>query len=245
MNIDFKGKKALVTGAGRGIGKEIVRLLVQCNAQVVAVTKTQANLDELKVEFPAIETVCLDVSNWNATKEALGRLNDIELLVNNAAVAICEPIGQISEQSVDTQYNVNVKAVINVTQTLAEGMKKRKSGSIVNLSSMAGIVGLADHLVYGGTKAALDLMTKVMALELGPYNIRVNSVNPTVVWTEMAQVGWSDPEKARRMVSKIPLNRFIEPVEVARAVVYLLSDQSTMISGTILPIDGGATASSP
>ncbi len=139
---------------------------------------------------------------------------------------------------------MNVKAVINITQILALRMKnKGKGGSIVNVSSIAGIIGFKDHLVYGATKAALDLMTKIMALELGPFNIRVNSVNPTVTWTDMASVGWSDPIVREKMIEKHPLRRFAKPEDVVNTIVYLLSDKSNMINGTLLPIDAGLSTS--
>ncbi|CAG2105147.1 unnamed protein product [Medioppia subpectinata] len=121
-------------------------------------------------------------------------------------------------------------------------MKARgKGGSIVNLSSVAGMIGIKDHLVYGATKAALDNMTKVWALELGPHNIRVNSVNPTVTLTEMGEVGWSDPAVRDPWLAQHPLRRFCQPHDVAHTVLYLLSDKSDMITGAILPIDGGLT----
>jgi L-xylulose reductase len=141
-------------------------------------------------------------------------------------------------------FNVNVKAVINITQIIVKGMKNRGSGgSIVNVSSVAGIMGLEDHTVYGATKASLDIMTKIWALELGPFNIRVNSVNPTVTWTDMAFVGWSDPIKREKMLSKHPLHRFAKPSSVANTIIYLLSDKSNMISGTLVPIDGALLSS--
>jgi len=141
-------------------------------------------------------------------------------------------------------FNVNVKAVINITQIIVKGMKNRGSGgSIVNVSSVAGITGLEDHTVYGATKASLDIMTKIWALELGPSNIRVNSVNPTVTWTDMTAANWNDPIIVSRHLAKHPLNRFGKPEDVANAIIYLLSDKSDMITGTILPIDAGLTSS--
>ena len=115
-------------------------------------------------------------------------------------------------------------------------------GSIVNVSSQAGLAALKDHMVYNATKAAIDAVTKVSALEYGPYNIRVNSVNPTVVMTDMGKIGWSDPVKANDMLSKIPLHRFAEVSEVVDTIVYLLSDKASMVSGTLVPIDGGFLA---
>ena len=119
---------------------------------------------------------------------------------------------------------------------------RKSGGAIVNLSSQAGLAALKDHLVYGAAKAAVDGLTRNMALEYGPHNIRTNSVNPTVTWTDMAKVGWSDPAVAADMVSKIPLGRFAEPPEVVDAIMFLLSDKSSMVNGITLPIDGGFVA---
>ncbi|XP_054155996.1 L-xylulose reductase-like [Oppia nitens] len=239
---NFNGKRALVTGAGRGIGREIVKQLVAANARVVALSKTQENLDSLKQELPSIETVCCDIGNWDETKTKVAAIGTVDLLVNNAAYAALTPLGTIDEAIVDKHFNINVKSVINITQIVATGMKSRGTGgSIVNISSVAGMIGIRDHLVYGATKGALDLMTKVWALELGADNIRVNSLNPTVTLTEMGLVGWSDPKVRDPWLAQHPMHRFCKPQDVANTVLYLLSDRSDMITGTILPIDGGLT----
>merc|ERR1712025_656619 len=129
-------------------------------------------------------------------------------LVNNAALAICKPFLEVPPEDFDLLFNANVKQVINVTQVVASKMIScGKSGSIVNVSSQASQAALQDHTVYCGTKGALDMVTKVAALELGPKQIRVNAVNPTVTMTAMAKVGWSDPAKAGPMLAKIPLGR--------------------------------------
>ncbi|RWS01900.1 L-xylulose reductase-like protein [Leptotrombidium deliense] len=120
--------------------------------------------------------------------------------------------------------------------------RKKFGCSIVNVSSQASMAALKDHLIYGATKAAVDQLTRTMALELGEHQIRVNAVNPTVVWTDMAKVGWSDPVKAKNMTDRIPLHRFAEVEDVVHAIIFLLSDKADMITGTCLPIDGGFTA---
>lgn len=243
MEIALAGKRALVTGAGRGIGRELAKKLAACGANVVALSKTQENLDSLQNEVPSIQTICVDLSDWIDTKQAVEKVGTVDLLVNNAAYGAIHPFGTIPAEDIDKLFAVNVKAVINVSQIVAEGMKRQgKGGAIVNVSSQAGMVALKDHALYCATKGALDQLTRVMALELGPYQIRVNSVNPTVVMTEMAKVGWSDPIKAAEMKAHIPLGRFCDPEHVVNAIVYLLSDKADMINGAILPIDGGFTA---
>ena len=125
----------------------------------------------------------------------------------------------------------------------AQGMVKRgEGGAIVNVSSQASMVALAEHTSYCVSKGGVDQLTRVMALELGPHNIRVNAVNPTVTLTDMAKLAWSDPAKSGPMLAKIPLGKFAQPGDVANTVAYLLSDQADMIHGAMIPIDGGFLA---
>lgn len=243
MNINFEGKRILVTGAGQGIGRDLALRLSKYKGQVIALSKTQANLDKLVAEDPSIQTVCVDLLDWKATKKAVQSVLPIDLLVNNAAIAVLKPFVEVTEEDYDLTFDANVKSVVNVTQTVAADMIKRKvSGSVVNVSSQASQAALADHSIYCATKAAVDMLTKVMALEFGPHNIRVNSVNPTVVMTEMGKLGWNDPAKAQVMLNKIPLGRFAEVDEVVDAIVFLLSDRSSMTNGAMLPVDGGFLA---
>ncbi|XP_076247404.1 L-xylulose reductase [Calliopsis andreniformis] len=243
MNISFEGKRILVTGAGQGIGKDLALRLSKYKGQVIALSKTQENLDKLCAEDPTIQTVCVDIRDWEATKKAVQSVLPIDLLVNNAAIAILRPFFYATEQDFDTSFNINVKAMMNISQVVAKDMIDRKvAGSIVNVSSQASMAALKDHTVYCSSKAAVDMLTKMMALELGPHNIRVNTVNPTVIMTEMGRLGWSDPEKAQTMLSKIPMGRFGEVHEVVDAIVFLLSDRSSMINGIMLPVDGGFLA---
>ncbi|OQR69628.1 reductase-like [Tropilaelaps mercedesae] len=241
VNYGLKGKTVLVTGAGSGIGYVICQHLLKAGAHVIAVSKTLENLNRLKTECPSVETICLNLADWEATEHAL-KYTQADMVVNNAATAILEPVGSITEAAFNKTFNLNTKAIINVIQCCIPHMKTNRRGAIVNVSSQASIAALADHAVYAASKAALDSLTRVFALELGPYNIRVNSVNPTVTMTPMSQVGWSDETKAQQMQNKIPLKRFAQPEEVADAVLYLLSDRASMITGTNLPIDGGFTA---
>lgn len=136
--------------------------------------------------------------------------------------------------------NVNLKAVFNVTQTLLTNI--RDGGSIVNVSSIAGMRGFANHAIYSASKAGVDALTRSFALELGPRKIRVNSVNPTVVLTAMSIPNWSDPVKAESIKCRIPLHRFAELDEVSEPIIYLLSNKSAFINGHLIPIEGGFSA---
>ncbi|XP_061665308.1 L-xylulose reductase isoform X2 [Syngnathoides biaculeatus] len=243
MEISFKGKRAVVTGAGKGIGRATALALAQYGAKVTAITRTQSDLDSLVEECPSIVPVCFDLGEWEATEAALKDIGPIDLLVNNAACAKLQPFLDVTPDQFDQSFTVNVKAVLHMSQLVARGMIGRQSGgSIVNVSSQASQCALKNHTVYCATKAALDMLTKVMALELGPHQIRVNSVNPTVVMTEMGRRGWSNPETVKTMTSRIPLGRFAEVDEVVNTILFLLSDKSTMTNGVSLPVDGGFLA---
>ena len=242
MDIRLDGKRALVTGAGKGIGREIVRHLAACGAAVVAVSRTDSDLTSLKSEVPC-ETITADLADADACRRAAEQAGPIDLLVNNAGISIPQPLLETTVDAFDRTMNVNVRAVLLITQTIAKGMIARgRGGAIVNLSSQASMAALADHAAYCASKGALDMLTKVMAHELGPHQIRVNAVNPTVTLTPMGEMAWGDPRKSGPMLAKIPLGRFAKPIHVANAVAYLLSDQADMIHGVTLPIDGGFLA---
>uniref|UniRef100_A0A4W2CAM7 L-xylulose reductase n=1 Tax=Bos indicus x Bos taurus TaxID=30522 RepID=A0A4W2CAM7_BOBOX len=226
-----------------GIGRSIVKALHAAGARVVAVSRTQADLDSLVRECPGVETVCVDLADWEATEQALGGVGPVDLLVNNAAVAFLQPFLEVTKEAYDMSFNVNLRAVIQVSQIVARGLIARGApGVIVNVSSQASQRGLTNHSVYCSTKGALDTLTKVMAVELGPHKIRVNAVNPTVVMTPMGQAAWSDPQKAKAMLDRIPLGRFAEVENVVDTILFLLSDRSSMTTGSTVPVDGGFLA---
>jgi L-xylulose reductase len=163
--------------------------------------------------------------------------------VNNAGISVPQSFLSASPEAFDRTMAVNVRAAMIVSQVVAAGMIARgQGGAIVNVSSQASMVGLADHATYCASKGALDQLTRVMALELGPRGIRVNAVNPTVTLTPMGEMAWSEPVKRGAMLAKIPLGKFATPVDVAQAVAYLLSQQAAMIHGVMLPVDGGFLA---
>ncbi|XP_030840291.1 L-xylulose reductase-like [Strongylocentrotus purpuratus] len=243
MEICFKNKRALVTGAGKGIGRGIAVALAKCGASVTALTRSQADLDTLKQEVPGIETICLDVHDWDKTNEVLSPLPPFDLLVNSAGVSSGESCLEVSAEAYDNVMMINHRAILQITKIVAKGMiAKGEGGSIVNLSSIASLQGLTNHAVYASSKGALDSYTKVAALELAKHKIRVNCVNPTVVLTPMARKFWAQGEMRDAMINRIPLGRFLEIEDVVNPVIFLLSDMSAMINGITMPIDGGASA---
>jgi L-xylulose reductase len=242
MKIDFMNRRALVTGAGKGIGREIAVMLRRFNAQVVAVSRTQADLNELQKKT-GCEVIVADLGDASEARRTAEVAGDIDLLVNNAAIAILEPLLETKVESWDATMNVNLRAAFIVTQIVAKRMIERGvAGSIVNVSSMSSFQALPNHAAYAASKAGLDQLTKVMAVELGSHGIRVNSVNPTVVMTEMGKRAWSDPSKGGPMLARIPLGRFAECEDIASVVCFILSDAAAMLNGLALRIDGGFSA---
>ncbi|XP_063396061.1 D-erythrulose reductase-like [Mytilus trossulus] len=146
----------------------------------------------------------------------------------------------MKKEDLDYVMDVNFNAVFNVSQVVAKAMVERgEGGSIVNISSAASQDALMDHAAYCSSEAAVDMLTKCMALELGPHTIRVNSIKPTVTWTDMAKMNWSDPAKSEPMMARIPLGKFIGVEDVVNSVVFLLSDKSAMTTGECVRLDGG------
>ena len=236
---EFTGKRALVTGAGKGIGRVIVELLCAKGASVVALSRAQADLDTLAAET-GCETIAADVADIDATLAAIALHEPFDLLVNNAGITALASFIETSQAALASIMAVNLVAPMRISQRVAARLiADGRPGAIVNVSSVAANIGLAEHTAYCASKAALDAMTRVMAVELGPHGIRTNGVNPVVTLTPMATMVWSDPIKAGPMRSRIPMGRFVEPVEVAAAVCYLLGEGAAMINGVCLPVDGG------
>ncbi|XP_023164154.2 L-xylulose reductase [Drosophila hydei] len=239
---DLKNKVILVTGAGAGIGNALVKQLAAAGATVIAVARNQEQLNALVAsDAEHIKPLLVDLSDWSAVRVSLGAVPELDGLVNNAGVAIIKPFAQLSEQDFDTQFNVNIKAVFNVTQALLP--KLRNGSSIVNVSSLAASRSFAGHTAYSATKAALDSLTKSLALELAERKIRVNSVNPTVVLTRMSIENWSDPAVSGPLLARIPLKRFGEVHEVVDAIGYLLSSKSSFVNGHHINLEGGYSVS--
>jgi NAD(P)-dependent dehydrogenase (short-subunit alcohol dehydrogenase family) len=237
--MDFQGKSVLVTGAGKGIGRSTAKLLSERGAQVVAMTRTKEDLESLEGET-GCRSIVVDLADAAATREAAHAALPVDYLVNCAGTTALDPFLDVTTETFDLIYAVNTRAPMIVAQEYARDRVNRGlPGAIVNVSSVSSFIGFADHAAYCASKGALDALTRVMANELGRHRIRVNAINPTVTLTPMATKAWSDPDKAARMLARIPLGRFADPEDVAEVILYLLSDRAAMLNGLAMPVDGG------
>lgn len=239
--LDFSGKRALVTGASSGIGRAVAARLAQSGAQVTAVGRNAAALETLHAESGCTPLV-LDVADAPRLENALAALQAFDFVVNCAGIALLESAIDLQAGNFDAVMAVNARAAALVASRcgkamIAAGMR----GSIVNVSSQASLVALDAHLCYCASKAAMDAITRSLCLEFGPHGIRVNSVNPTVTLTPMAEQAWADPDKSAAALKNIPLGRFAQVEEVVAPILFLLGDGASMISGAALPVDGGYT----
>jgi L-xylulose reductase len=238
---NFNGRTILVTGASGGIGSATVRQLVAANAAVIGSGRDGAALDRLAAET-GCRTLAFDLTSHDEVRTALEGL-DLWGVVN------CGGFGGEIATPMDTDMDVydkvmaiNARGAMLVTKYASQSMVRLgQGGAIVNVSSQAALVALPGHVSYGASKAALDNITRVSALELGRYGIRVNSVNPTVIMTPMSAGYWGRPEVGEPYLAQMPLGRWATEDEVAGPIVFLLSDAAAMITGVSLPIDGGFT----
>ncbi|WP_279481706.1 SDR family oxidoreductase [Aureimonas sp. SK2] len=237
--MDFKGKTAIVTGAGKGIGRHVATLLKERGAEVVALGRTSADLDTLAAEI-GCRTITVELADAAAARMAATEALPADLLVNCAGINILEPFLEMKDESFDMIQAVNVRSAAIVSQVFARDLIRRNApGAIVNVSSISSFLGFRDHAAYCASKGALDGLTRVMANELGPHRIRVNAVNPGITLTELARVAWSAPEKGGPMLARTPVGRFAETKDVAEGILFLLSDAAAMVHGHTLPIEGG------
>lgn len=236
---DFNGRPILVTGASGGIGGAIVRRLVAAGADVIASGRSAETLGQLSAETGA-RSLVFDLTSEDSVRDALGSL-DVWGVVNCGGWGgeIATPM-ETDIDVFDKVMAVNARGALLVTKYTSQAMIRLGiGGSIVNVSSQASLVALEGHVSYGSSKAALDNITRVSALELGRHGIRVNSVNPTVVMTPMSAWYWGRPDIEGPFLAAMPLGRWATEDEIAAPIVFLLSDAASMITGVSLPIDGG------
>lgn len=246
----LQDKVAIVTGASKGIGRSIAICLAQAGADVVVTGRTPDELEEVCTEIRTLGkkalSVVMDVRSLSDVQrmvaDSVEAFSRIDVLVNNAGISEVLPAEEHTEEIWDAILDTNLKGVFLCSQAVGRQMIQQQSGSIVNMSSQAGSIGLLNHVAYCASKGGVDLLTKVLALEWAKHNIRVNAVAPTVIATPMTDKVFADPEVRKALTDKIPIGKFGKPEDVAGAVIYLSSAAANMITGHILLVDGGWTA---
>ena len=251
--MNFEGKVVIVTGAAGGIGKEVVRKVANAQAKVVLVDLNEDAIKAVQTELELTDenslVVQADVSNEENVKnyvdQTISKFGRIDGFVNNAGVeGPAKSLEEITEKDFDFVYGINVKGALFGLKYVLPIMKEQKSGSIVNMSSVAGLIGAPNMILYNSSKHALMGINKVAALEAAAYNVRVNTVNPGVINTQMmrnieANVAPGAAEAAQAAYNDaVPMKRYGEPEEVANVTAFLLSDEASYVSSSAFTVDG-------
>ena len=251
-NFDFSGKTAIITGSSRGLGKEMARLFAQVGARVILSGRSKEKLEqvaaEIKQEGGKAVPLPVDVTSKNSVQEfvekAFSQTDDdkIDILVNNAGVIFRAPATELSEEEWDETVNTNLKGTFLVSQAVGKKMVENQGGSIINIASDKGLVGYPERAAYCASKGGVIQLTKALAVEWAPYQVKVNAVAPTYIETEMTRDILQDPVKYEEVTKTIPMKRVSQPHELFGAVLLLASDSASFITGHTLAVDGGLTA---
>ena len=248
---NLKNKVALVSGAGKGLGRACAIALAEAGANLVLISRTKKDLEEVLKTVRKYKVKCkifvCDITNYNQIKKIVNNQPRIDVLVNNEGNNIPEHFTKVKTKNMEYLVKINTVAAFNLAQLCANKMimlknRKKVGGSIVNMSSQMGHVGGPIRSVYNMNKWGLEGLTRGMALDLAKYNIRVNTVAPTFVVTPMTKKFLKNKKFRKETLKNIPLGRFAEMSEIASAVVFLASDAASMVHGTSLLVDGGWTA---
>ena len=248
---NLKNKTALVTGAGKGLGRACAIALAEAGTNLIIISRTEKDLKEVSKIIGKFRVKCkyfvCDILNNNQVIDIFSKIKKLDILVNNAGTNIPSHFTKIKKKDMDYMVDLNIKSAFNIAQLASNKMlqsKNRKSigGSIINMSSQLGKVGAPNRSTYNMTKFGIEGLTKGMSIDLASNNIRVNSICPTFVETPMVKKFFLDKSFKKKTLNNIPLGRFATESDIATAVVYLASHASSMMTGSSLVIDGGWTA---
>jgi NAD(P)-dependent dehydrogenase (short-subunit alcohol dehydrogenase family) len=249
-SLNVKGKVAVVAGASRGIGRTLALGLADAGADLVVASRTESDLESLTDEIRGLGRKAL------VQKVDLTRLEDIrgaahavakefgrvDILVNNAGININKSALDTTEEDWDLAMATNLKSYFFASQIFGRMMIDQGKGKIININSTFGLVGFENRSAYCASKGGITQLTKVLAIEWGPYNVNVNGIAPTATRTSINEVLFANEEWRRNVLARIPMKKFLNPKDLVGAVVYLASDASDMVTGVTLPVDGGWTA---
>lgn len=234
---------ALVTGAGRGLGRAICKRLVADGHMVRAVDIDQESAAATATMVDGTAYRC-DVGDADAVRALAGEVGPVDILINNAGIWRFGPILEASETDLSDVLRVNLLGTVHCCQAFAPGMADKGGGAIVNLSSAAAAMHASGVGIYPASKGAIELLTQQLAVELGPQSIRVNAVGPGLIVTEGTAANYEGDRQSQR-ARAVPLQRVGEPTDIANVVAFLVSEQSSYVSGQVIYVDGGVTAGRP
>ena len=245
MTLDFTGKIALVTGGTRGIGEAIAEAFVAAGATVIVTARERAGLDAIAGRL-RVESEALDVGDVDASQRVvdavLARHGRIDVLVNNAGTSIRQPTGQVTEEAWDRMFDTNTRGLFFLSQAVGRTMVARGGGAIVNIGSVAQVLGRREMAAYAASKGAVAQITRALALEWARQGVRVNCVAPAYVRTPLVEPVFRRPELMEEILRRTALGRVAEPREIAGPVLFLASDLASYVTGQTLFVDGGWTA---
>ena len=249
-NVSLKGKIAIVTGGGRGIGSAIALGFAQAGANVVVASRTPADLERVKSQIEnlgrhalAVQTnIAVKAEVDNMVAKTLEKFGTIDILVNNAAINIMRNLVDLREDGWDKVMNVDLKGYFLCSQAAAKVMMEKKTGNIINIVSTGATKAAPGLGAYSIAKAGVVMLTKLLAVELASYHIRVNAIGPYLVKTAFSQPMWSDPDALKALEASIPLGRIAEPQDIVSIALFLASDASSYITGQTIYADGGTLA---
>ncbi len=249
-NFSLKGKVAIVTGGSRGIGKAIALGFAEAGADVVVASRTMPDLEKAAQEIEALGRRALAVQTNIAVKsevdnmvaKTLNKFGTVDILVNNAAINVMRPLVDLREDGWDKVMNVDLKGYFLCSQAAAKVMMGKQSGNIINIVSTGAAKAAPGLGAYSIAKAGVVMLTKLLAVELAAYKIRVNAIGPYLVKTAFSQPLWADPEACKSLEASIPLGRLAEAEDVMRTALFLASEASSYITGQTIFLDGGTLA---
>lgn len=251
-SISLKGKVALVTGGGRGIGKAIAKRFAEAGANVVIASRKLENLEATARELAGLPGQIVPIACHigrvdqieNLIRETESKLGPVDILVNNSATNLGQgPALAITDEMLDKMIEINIKAAIRLIRlTVPKMIEQKRTGSIINICSVAGIRPQHEGLLYSFTKAGLIMMTRNWAHEFGPHNIRVNAIAPGLIQTDFSEHFWKNEEYRSKLETTQPIRRIGQPDEISFAALYLASDEASYVTGQVFVVDGGMTA---
>ncbi|MCS7234314.1 MAG: glucose 1-dehydrogenase [Synergistetes bacterium] len=250
LKANLIGKVALITGGSKGIGKAITMALAECGAKVAIASRTFEDLQKVKREIEEKGGKCFTVTGdvskvsdcYEIVEKTYQHYGKLDILVNSAGINIPKPALEVTEEDWEKVLSINLKGTFFCSQAAAKKMILQRKGKIINITSQMAFVGFYKRAAYCASKGGVTQLTKVLAIEWAPYNINVNCVAPTFIYTPMTKPMFEDKDFHEEVLRRIPMGRIGNPEDVVGAVIYLSSEDSNLVTGSTILVDGGWVA---